>query len=467
MNGRSAFLLLLVVSAVASGFPSAWFDRAEGEGEIHALIVAPAPCDEEHCDMNLADMAQQSRLYHQLIERGVKAENIVVILNEDVVYSEKYNPWPGKLYDNPDQSHEWFEGVKVDYSGKDITPKNYLAVLTGHKEELKLAEGSNSTGRVLETGLDSRIFVYHGGHGAQGLVELAEDFLYAKDLHEAFERMEKEQKFKELFYVIDTCLSGSMLANALSDNGTIYAITSANVTEDAKFNDCKAVDSGHGMKEICFNDVFGHVFFNNTQSGNAGTETLKVQYEFIRDHIISDFPPKDQSHAQEYGSRRVAEEKAVEFEGEQQPAANRQLRSVVDSPIVAGNGRVKGKIGAYYQVLEELKQAENSENSEKTRELQRKLEEFEKERSAVRSKAAALVRLLIDEPTEQTAVLSAQPASIDDFGCHRDVLKKMAAACPQISKGTFTHDFIAVLTELVNRRVECGRLVDAVGQVCN
>ncbi|KAI6226251.1 hypothetical protein M3Y99_01314600 [Aphelenchoides fujianensis] len=198
--------------------------------------------------MNLADMAQQSRLYHQLIERGVKAENIVMILNEDVVYSEKYNPWPGKVYDNPDQSHEWFEGVKVDYSGKDINSKNYLAVLTGHKEDLELAEGSNSTGRVLKTGPNDRLFVYHGGHGAQGLVELVGDLLYAKDLHEAFERMEKEQKFKELFYVIDTCWSGSMFANALSDNGTIYAITSVNVTEDAKFNDCQEVDSGHGMK---------------------------------------------------------------------------------------------------------------------------------------------------------------------------------------------------------------------------
>ncbi|KAI6192536.1 hypothetical protein M3Y99_01927700 [Aphelenchoides fujianensis] len=417
----SSLLLVLVVSAVVSGFPSAWFDRAEGEGEIHALIVAPAACDSQ-CNENLADMAQQSRLYHQLIERGVKAENIVVILNEDVVFSEEANPWPGKVYDNPDRSHEWFEGVKVDYSGKDINSKNYLAVLTGHKEELELAEGSNSTGRVLETGPNDRLFVYHGGHGDQGLAVLAHGELYAKDLHEALERMQDEKKFKELFYVIDTCFSGSMFENALSPNGTIYAITAASPDEPAAFNECPYVDSEHGTKKICFNDVFGQVFFNNTQSGEAATETLEVQYEFIRDHMISDFPADKHSHAKEYGSRQVAEEKAVEFEGEQQPAANRQLRSVVDSPIVAGNGQVKGKIGAYYRVLDELEKAKNSANSEKTRELQRKLEEFE---------------------------------------------KQMAAACPQISKGTFTHDFIAVLTELVNRRVDCARLVSAVGQVCH
>ncbi|KAI6226300.1 Legumain [Aphelenchoides fujianensis] len=465
MNGRSCLLLLLVVSAVVSGFPSAWFERAQGEGEIHALIVAPAACD-DRCGMNLATMAEQSRLYHQLIDRGVKAENIVVIMNKDVIFSEDSNPWPGKLYDIPDRSHEWFEGVKVDYSGKDITPKNYIAVLTGHKEDLELAEGSNSTGRVLETGPNDRLFIFHFGHGDQGFVVLADGLLYAKDLHEALERMEKERKFKQLFYVIHACHSGSMFADALSADGTIYAITSANATETASANDCQAVESRNETFSICYNDVFTQVFFNNTQSVEAGTESLKVQYEFIRDHMISDFPPRKQSHAQEYGSRQVAEEKAVEFEGKQQPAANQQLRSVVDSPIVAGNGRVKGKIGAYYQVLEELEKAKNSANSGKTRELQRKLEEFEKERSAVRSKAAALVCLLIEEPAEQAAVLSAQPAAIDDFGCHRDVLKKMAAECPQISKGTFVHDFIAVLTELVNRRVECGRLVAAVGQVC-
>ncbi|KAI6230308.1 Legumain [Aphelenchoides fujianensis] len=415
------------------------------------------------CGANLAMMAEQSRLYHQLIERGVKAENIVVIMNEEVVFSEQANPWPGKLYDNADRSHEWFEGVRVDYSGKDITSTNYIAVLTGHKEELSLVDGSNSTGRVLQTGPNDRLFVFHFGHGEPGRVLLADGYLYAKDLHEAFERMQTEQKFKELFYVIHACYSGSMFANALSPDGSIYAITSANATEIATFNDCQTVESRNRTYFICFNDVFEQVFFNNTQSENAGTQSLEEQYEFIRDHIISDYAPSQWSHAQQFGSRRVAEEKAAKFEGEQQPAYNQQLRSAVASPIVAGNGRMQGKIGAYFQVQEDLNQAKDPKQ---IHELQRVLEEFEQERSDVRSKAAAVVRLLIDDPNEQTAVLSARPATIDDFGCHRGVLKQMDAKCPQISKGMFVTDFIAVLTQLVNQRVDCGRLVAAVGQVC-
>ncbi|KAI6228838.1 Legumain [Aphelenchoides fujianensis] len=392
--------------------------------------------------------AEQSRLYHQLIERGVKAENIVVIMNEEVVFSEPANPWPGKLYDSPDRAHEWFEGVKVDYSGEDITAKNYLAGLTGHKEDLSLVEGSSSTGRVLQTGPNDRLFVFHFSHGEPGRVLLADGYLYAKDLHEAFERMQREQKFKELFYVIHACYSGSMFANALSIEGSIYAITSANATEEATFNDCQPVESRNRTFRMCFNDPFGQVFFNSTQSKNAGNQTLEQQYEFIRDHIISDYAPSQGSHAQQFGSRQVAEEKAAKFEGEQQPAANRKLRSAVASPVVVGNGRVMGKIGAYFHVQEALNKAQDLKE---IHELQRELEQFEQERS---------------DTNEQAVVLSAQPATIDDFGCHRDVLKQMDAKCPQISKGTFATDFIAVLTKLVNRRVDCGRLVAAVSEVC-
>eukprot|EP00351_Strombidinopsis_sp_SopsisLIS2011_P002187 CAMPEP_0116881678 /NCGR_PEP_ID=MMETSP0463-20121206/13756_1 /TAXON_ID=181622 /ORGANISM="Strombidinopsis sp, Strain SopsisLIS2011" /LENGTH=77 /DNA_ID=CAMNT_0004533795 /DNA_START=43 /DNA_END=273 /DNA_ORIENTATION=+ len=53
------------------------------------------------------------------------------------------------------------EGLKVDYSGKENTPENFIAVLTGD---------SKTTGGlpVLKSDSNSKVFVYFADHGAPG-----------------------------------------------------------------------------------------------------------------------------------------------------------------------------------------------------------------------------------------------------------------------------------------------------------
>lgn len=70
----------------------------------------------------------------------------------------------------------------IDYSGKDVTPKNFLAILRGDAKGVK---GGN--GKVLKTTSEDRIFINYADHGSVGLVAFPSGgYLYEKDLTETF-----------------------------------------------------------------------------------------------------------------------------------------------------------------------------------------------------------------------------------------------------------------------------------------
>ncbi|VDP71490.1 unnamed protein product [Echinostoma caproni] len=69
------------------------------------------------------------------------------------------NPFPGKIF-NDYLHRDVYQGVVIDYRGKDVTPSNFIRVLLGD-EQLK-AEGK----KVLSTGPMDNIFIYFSDHGA-------------------------------------------------------------------------------------------------------------------------------------------------------------------------------------------------------------------------------------------------------------------------------------------------------------
>lgn len=57
-----------------------------------------------------------------------------VYFRYDDIANDPKNPHPGKLFNRPNGS-DVYKGVKIDYSGDDVTSKNFLAVLQGQKVE--------------------------------------------------------------------------------------------------------------------------------------------------------------------------------------------------------------------------------------------------------------------------------------------------------------------------------------------
>ncbi|MCP9264627.1 Legumain [Dirofilaria immitis] len=148
--------------------------------------------------------------YHVVRIHGIPKENIITMMYDDIAYN-KHNPYPGKVFNGPDNI-DVYAGVEIDYSGKHVTPENFLAVLSGNKTAVKLT---------------------------------------VKDLNDALKRMHKLKKFEKLVFYMEACESGSMFAKVLPKNIDVYAVTAANSHESSWGCYCD-----NTMKLPCLGDCF-------------------------------------------------------------------------------------------------------------------------------------------------------------------------------------------------------------------
>lgn len=206
-----AFALLLVVLAVGVS------------AENWAVLVAGS-----RGFWNYRHQADVCHAYQVLRQNGYPAERIITFLYDDVA-NNNYNPVKGKLFNRPSgsdhQDVDVYAGCQIDYSGNDVTPANFLAVLRGD------AAATNGK-KVLQTGQNDNIFINFSDHGAPGLIAFPTQYLYAKDLHPTFQYMYDNNKYAKVVFYLEACESGSMFQD-LPTNLNIYAISAASPSESS------------------------------------------------------------------------------------------------------------------------------------------------------------------------------------------------------------------------------------------
>ncbi|GFX69446.1 legumain [Trichonephila clavipes] len=95
----------------------------------------------------------------------------------DGIANNGENLTPGIVINHP-KGNDVYKGVQKEYTGEDVTPKNFMAIL---KDEKTLAGGGS--GKVQKSGPSDHVFVYFVDHGAPGLIAFSEDELSAMDLN--------------------------------------------------------------------------------------------------------------------------------------------------------------------------------------------------------------------------------------------------------------------------------------------
>lgn len=96
----------------------------------------------------------------------------------DDIANDAENPVPGKLFNKPDPSGpgvDVYEGCVIDYKGNDVTPDNFIAILTGDKAKV----AGHGNGRVLESTSEDYVFINFADHGAPGLIAFPNEYLYS------------------------------------------------------------------------------------------------------------------------------------------------------------------------------------------------------------------------------------------------------------------------------------------------
>lgn len=240
-------------------------------GDVWVLLVAGSSGY-----MNYRHQADVCHSYHSIRARGVPEERIIVMLFDDVVQSF-FNTRRGYLYNEPD-GDDVYAGVRKDYTGHQITPKNFLAVLRGDAVAMK----GIGTGRVVASGPSDRIFVYFADHGAPGMLAFPSHHLvvptklYAKDLISTLEKMHKQQKYAEMLLYVEACESGSMFDGLLREDLNILAVTAASPFESSfacYYNNTLGTFLG---------DCFSNHWLEHEDETSVSTETIDDEVERVK-----------------------------------------------------------------------------------------------------------------------------------------------------------------------------------------
>ncbi|CAJ0941704.1 unnamed protein product, partial [Mesorhabditis belari] len=153
---------------------------------------------------NYRHVANVLSLYHSIKRLGIPDSNIIMMLAEDIPCNSR-NPKPGTVFNAPGGVNLYGSDVEVDYRGNEVTVENFIRVLTGRHHE------STSRSRRLLSDHQSNVLVYLTGHGGDSFLKFQDaQELTNVDLGYAIQTMFEDNRYHEMFVIVDTCRSESM-----------------------------------------------------------------------------------------------------------------------------------------------------------------------------------------------------------------------------------------------------------------
>jgi len=282
-----------VLLSVVLGIGAVPVDDPEDGGKHWVVIVAGS-----NGWYNYRHQADACHAYQIVHRNGIPDEQIIVMMYDDIANSED-NPTPGIVINRPNGS-DVYAGVLKDYTGEDVTPQNFLAVLRGDEEAVK----GKGSGKVLKSGPRDHVFVYFTDHGATGILVFPNDDLHVKDLNETIRYMYEHKMYQKMVFYIEACESGSMMRHLPADIN-VYATTAANPTESsyACYYDEK--------RSTYLGDWYSVNWMEDSDVEDLTKETLHKQYQLVKSHTNT-------SHVMQYGNKSISTMKVMQFQGVQE-----------------------------------------------------------------------------------------------------------------------------------------------------
>ncbi|KER21116.1 hypothetical protein T265_15164, partial [Opisthorchis viverrini] len=227
------------------------------------------------------------------------------------------NPFKGEVFH--DYVHEdIYQGVKIDYRGKDVTRDNFVKVLKGDE---KLAANKK---KVLKSGPDDNVFIFYSGHGGVSFITLLEEEfmllslghrhltrmfvlllrqLHAVELNGILAHMHSKKKYNKMVLYVGACFSGSLFRNILPRNVGIYVTTSAKENEKSWSIHCDDIDI-----DACLASEYAYAWISDSEYHDLKRRTLDQQYEEVKKRLAD-------SHAMKYGEMAIGNLPVGKFQG--------------------------------------------------------------------------------------------------------------------------------------------------------
>ncbi|KAF5939995.1 hypothetical protein HYC85_021162 [Camellia sinensis] len=251
---------------------------------------------------NYRHQADVCHAYQLLKKGGLKDENIIVFMYDDIAQNEE-NPRPGIIINSP-HGDDVYKGVPKDYTGENVTVNNFFSVILGNKTAL-----TGGSGKVVDSGPTDHIFIFYSDHGGPGVLGMpTSPFLYANDLIDVLKKKHASGTYKSMVFYLEACESGSIFEGLLPKGLNIYATTAANAEESSWGTYCPGEDPSPPEEyETCLGDLYSVAWMEDSDTKNLRTETLRQQYELVKMRTANGNSAYG-SHVMQFGDLQLSKE---------------------------------------------------------------------------------------------------------------------------------------------------------------
>lgn len=381
---------------------------------------------------NYRHQADVCHAYQLLIKGGVKEENIVVFMYDDIANNE-LNPRPGVIINHP-QGPNVYVGVPKDYTGDNVTAENLYAVILGDKSKVK-----GGSGKVINSKSEDRIFIYYSDHGGPGVLGMPNmPYVYAMDFIDVLKKKHASGGYKKMVVYIEACESGSMFEGVMPKDLNVYVTTASNAQESSWGTYCPGVEPAPPPEYItCLGDLYSVAWMEDSESHNLKRETVKQQYKSVKERTSNYNNYALGSHVMQYGDTNITDEKLYLYQGFDPATVNLPPHNdKLGSKMEVVNQR-DAEILFMWEMYKRL-----DHQTEKKREILEKIAETVKHRNHLDG-SVELIGVLLFGPTKGSSVLQAlrEPGLplVDDWECLKSRVRLFETHCGSLTQYGMKH----------------------------
>lgn len=460
-------LLLLDSSKVADGARRGWDsilkmptdhidDDSDTIGTQWAILLAGSSGY-----WNYRHQADICHAYQILRKGGLKEENIVVFMYDDIAQDEE-NPYPGTIINHP-QGSDVYAGVPKDYTGENVTVNNFFAVLLGNKSLV-----TGGSGKVVESDPNDRIFIYYSDHGGPGVLGMPiPPYLYANDFIQVLNQKHDAGSYREMVIYIEACESGSIFEGLLPTDMNIYATTASNAEENSWGTYCPGMDPPPPPEyDTCLGDLYSVAWMEDSEMNNLKEETLLQQYDLVKRRTSNHNTYMSGSHVMQYGNLTISQEELYLYMGFDSANSNASL--VLENSLLLERTAAKAINQRDADLLYMWQKYKKSkEDSPERFTAQTQLLEFMAHRMHV-DKSVKLVGNLLFGPEKGSAVLKAvRPQGeplVDDWDCLKKMVRTFERHCGSLAQYGMKH--MRALANICNEGISMDTMATVSAEAC-
>lgn len=400
---------------------------------------------------NYRHQADVCHAYQILRKGGLKEENIVVFMYDDIAMN-KLNPRPGVIINHP-QGEDVYAGVPKDYTGENVTAKNLYAVLLGDKKAVK-----GGSEKVVNSKANDRIFLYYSDHGGPGVLGMPNmPYLYAMDFIEVLKKKHASGTYKKMVIYVEACESGSIFEGIMPTDINIYVTTASNAQESSYGTYCPGMDPPPPPEYItCLGDLYSVAWMEDSETHNLKKETVKQQYRAVKARTSNYNTYSVGSHVMEYGNKTLKGEKLYLYQGFD-PASLNFPPNHLSLPMGVINQRDADLLFLWHMY----------KNSDNKAEILKEIIEIIRHRKHIDG-SIELIGSILYGPTKASSTLTSVRAPglplVDDWQCLKSTVRTFETYCGSLTQYGMKH--MRAFANICNSGVPQASVEEACAAAC-